>query len=222
MNWNLHYQPASASKLPDHHLHTSWIWSFHSHLNNERPWSKLHATTVLIILHNVWRSTKTGHTCCHEPGCSAALLGVESNSSRANDHLLCLKQQAATRVLETATSEIIYASMLCSSHWVCFLHSCLATGMVTFQPGGWHDTLPFWESARCRFTCLKPNSIYPVLRGSASMSSVPVGSLKSGMHLLVIWIYLLFFLSHFSVCWRSRATHCQHKHICLSNSRGSF
>lgn len=56
MNWNLHYKTASAPKLPDHHLHTSWIWSFHSHLNNEMLLSKLHATTVLIILHDVWRS----------------------------------------------------------------------------------------------------------------------------------------------------------------------
>lgn len=57
MNWNLHYKTASASKLPDHHLHTSWIWSFHSHLNNEMLLSKLHATIVWIILHSVWRST---------------------------------------------------------------------------------------------------------------------------------------------------------------------
>lgn len=56
MNWNLHYKTASASKLPDHHLHTSWIWSFHSHLNNEMLLSKLHVTIVLIILHNVWSS----------------------------------------------------------------------------------------------------------------------------------------------------------------------
>lgn len=68
MNWNLHYKTASASKLPDHHLHTSWIWSFHSHLNNEMPLSKLHDTTVLIILREVQRSTKNGPTCRQKAG----------------------------------------------------------------------------------------------------------------------------------------------------------
>lgn len=89
MNWNLHYKTASASKLPDHHLHTSWIWSFHSHLNNEMPWSKLYATAVLIILRNVWRSTKNGHTCHRKAGGSAVFLVPESRPQKSNDRLLC-------------------------------------------------------------------------------------------------------------------------------------